>query len=393
MNLSSLILDHFNSKFLEIKSTLLKALNQLDDHQVNWRLNEQSNSIANLIVHIQGNVNQRIGTALLGCEDKRNRDDEFDTALVVSKDELVQIVTDSFDLVFYALNNLSTNDLFTEHNIRGKQRTTYEMLAQCVSHYSEHLGQILYIAKMCLGEAYATTSIYKPNKTLKFEAVIFDLDNTLINRKKAFRKFAEQFIDRFVVTSGPQQTNEMIEYFVREDRDGYRKKRELFTQLFKRFEMKNAETSVDELLECWFSEFYKCTVPMEGAHEVLVALKSSGIKLGLITNGSIHAQNSKIDEVNMRDYFDVIIVSDEVGLKKPDKRIFSMALEALKVNPQTAWYVGDHPINDVKGSRDAGLNSIWFEGFMAWDESVEKPETVISELGEIMNIVGVASNE
>lgn len=160
MDISPLIFDHFKLKFKEIHTTLIKALNQLDDQQVNWRTNEQSNSIANLVVHIQGNINQRIGSSILGHLDHRNRDSEFDTELYVPKVELIEIVKDSFDLAIHAVENLSAADLITMHKIRDTEKTTYEVLAQCIAHFSEHLGQVLYIAKICLGEDYQTTSMY-----------------------------------------------------------------------------------------------------------------------------------------------------------------------------------------------------------------------------------------
>jgi putative hydrolase of the HAD superfamily len=221
---------------------------------------------------------------------------------------------------------------------------------------------------------------------MTIEAVIFDLDNTLVNRKNAFKKYSEQFIDQFVQAKNLSNKDEIIEYMIVADRDGYRKKREFYEELLMNFKMKNGIT-VDDLLDFWFSEFFKCTVLMDGAIEILVELKSRKIKLGLITNGSVHSQNSKIDQVGIRDYFDDIIVSDEVEVKKPDKRIFDLALKRLNVEPQFSLYIGDHPINDVKGAMDAGINAVWFKGFKEWGDTIGDPQYTIDRLNELKMIL------
>ncbi|UNK20309.1 HAD family hydrolase [Paenibacillus sp. N3/727] len=225
------------------------------------------------------------------------------------------------------------------------------------------------------------------------EAVIFDLDNTLVNRKHAFMKYSEWFIDQFVIITDILHKNEVLEYIRVADRDGYRKKHELYEELLTTLPMKNSEITVKDLLEPWFSEFYKHTVLMDGAFEILDYLKQMDIKLGLITNGSVHTQNSKIDQVMLRSYFDTIIVSDEVKLKKPDKRIFELALERLNVNPRESWYVGDHPINDIQGAVDAGLNAIWLKGFMDWGENIEEPKYIIDHLNVIKEVLEEVSHK
>lgn len=227
---------------------------------------------------------------------------------------------------------------------------------------------------------------------MNVEAVIFDLDNTLVNRKHAFMKYSEWFIDQFIVTRDSAHKIEVLEYIRIADQNGYRNKAELYEELLTTFEMKNLEMTAKDLLEHWFSEFHKHTVLMDGTFEILDYLKQKNTKLGLITNGSVHTQNSKIDQVMLRSYFDVIIVSDEVKIKKPDKRIFEIALERLNVNPQSTWFVGDHPINDIQGAVNAGLNAIWLKGFMDWEDSMEEHEYVIENLSLLQAVLEEVNN-
>lgn len=221
------------------------------------------------------------------------------------------------------------------------------------------------------------------------KAVLFDLDNTLINRNQAFRVFTNKLIDQFIECNDQDAREEMIEFIRIADRNGYRRKNELFGEIKSNYSLKNPETSIKELSDYWFSEFFKCTVLMDSAIEVLEAIKSSGYALGLITNGAIRSQNSKLDFVKIREHFDHIIVSDEVRLKKPDQQIFALALDKLGVAAEDSWYIGDHPINDVYGARQAGLTPVWFEGPMEWDSTVDKPDHTIGHLRELLPILEI----
>ena len=64
-------------------------------------------------------------------------------------------------------------------------------------------------------------------------------------------------------------------------------------------------------------------------------------EVGIITNGSSQRQRAKIINTNLNNYFDTIIISEEVGLSKPDKRIFELALNKLDVQPEDVLFVGD----------------------------------------------------
>ncbi|MBP1995442.1 HAD family hydrolase [Paenibacillus eucommiae] len=220
---------------------------------------------------------------------------------------------------------------------------------------------------------------------MNYAAVIFDLDNTLVNRKLAFQSYAKLFTEKFVEIADEDST-ETVNYIISADQNGYRKKRDLYEELRSKLAMKNEQTTVEDMLEYWFAEFFKSSILMQGALEVLDTIKGQNIKLGMITNGSVHSQYAKIDAVGIRDYFHTIIVSDEVGIKKPDPKIFSMALENLNISGENVLFVGDHPSNDVKGALDAGMHAVWLSGFGEWNLTGVHPTHTISQLSELNEI-------
>ncbi|MFC6229079.1 DinB family protein [Paenibacillus allorhizosphaerae] len=147
-------------KFEEIEKRIQLVLDQLDDEQVNWRPNESSNSIANLIVHIRGNIHERITSGIHKAANTRDRDQEFEPVHVTTG-ELKRIVRHSFGEVIETLQTIGNDVLEQTQTVRNQERTNLEVLIQCATHFSEHMGQMFYIGKLCLDERYVMTSIPK----------------------------------------------------------------------------------------------------------------------------------------------------------------------------------------------------------------------------------------
>ncbi|ANS74207.1 hypothetical protein AWM70_06105 [Paenibacillus yonginensis] len=148
------------TRFQDIQKRMLLALEQLDDKQVNWRPNAASNSIANLIIHISGNIKERIGSGMNNIPFARDRDAEFED-LTRTQSELVAIINQAFTEVNDTLNAMDEESFKQTQEVRGQQRSHLETFIQTATHLAEHLGQILYIAKMLKNEDYVSTSTPK----------------------------------------------------------------------------------------------------------------------------------------------------------------------------------------------------------------------------------------
>lgn len=151
------------NKFKEIERRWLAAVEQLGEEQLNWRPNEGSNSIANLVVHIRGNVAERISAGIHGEHATRDRDAEFES-VVLNKADLIVLVREAFGLVVRVVENMTPQQFAGTQMVRGQLRTNFDVLLQCATHFSERLGQVLYVAKLCLDEKYETTSVPKRRK-------------------------------------------------------------------------------------------------------------------------------------------------------------------------------------------------------------------------------------
>ena len=117
---------------------------------------------------------------------------------------------------------------------------------------------------------------------------------------------------------------------------------------------------VDKALAAMYAVSEKCWHPMPGVHETLSHLAADGYRLGLVSNaadeGNVHRL---IDRADIRGYFDPILVSAALGIRKPNPRIFELVLEQWGLARSQAVVVGDTLGADILGARNAGMRSIW----------------------------------
>lgn len=190
----------------------------------------------------------------------------------------------------------------------------------------------------------------------QIKAVIFDLDNTLLDRTMTFRQFAKGFIAHYF--EHIESTDHLLEQMIVLDEDGYKQKPALFAELL--WNRDQNQPLIDELMDYYEQNYVISALLMEQAEEVIHYAKSK-YKTGIITNGRNKVQYGKIDHLAIRELFDVIVVSEEAGCKKPDPQIFELTMKRLGVQPEECLFIGDHPINDVEGSYKLGIRPFGLE--------------------------------
>ncbi|MGG6311235.1 HAD family hydrolase [Paenibacillus macerans] len=223
---------------------------------------------------------------------------------------------------------------------------------------------------------------------LQLKAVLFDLDNTLMDRDYTFRHFARQLVRECLVPMEEAQQDRLVTEMIESDADGYRPKEGFFLELIETLPW-SKKPALYELKQYYDRNYMAHAKAMDFAAETLETCRSMGLRLGIITNGYSHLQHGKIDRLNLRAYFDAIIVSGDVDIGKPDPRIYRLALERLGTRPEETIIVGDHPRNDIWGAAQAGLRGIWLRRKHAWDEGLDggKPWRTVSELNEIPELL------
>jgi hypothetical protein len=127
---------------------LRKAVEPLGDEQIWWRPNDASNSIGNLILHLNGNVWQWLVASFNRLEDKRDRPAEFSATGDLSASDLLARLGQTLDEAAKVLARLTQEELLATWHIQGYTVSGLAAVYQVVEHFGLHHGQIVYITKM-----------------------------------------------------------------------------------------------------------------------------------------------------------------------------------------------------------------------------------------------------
>ena len=127
---------------------LRKCVEPLNDEQIWWRPNAASNSIGNLILHLNGNVRQWLVDSFNQVEDQRDRRAEFAAAGQVSGAALLERLGQTIAEGATVLDRLAEADLVTPYEIQGYHVHGLDAVYQVVEHFGLHYGQIAFITKM-----------------------------------------------------------------------------------------------------------------------------------------------------------------------------------------------------------------------------------------------------
>jgi hypothetical protein len=151
--LAALFLDFSRKKLLEQHwPRLRQCVEPLTDEQIWWRPNPASNSIGNLILHLNGNVTQWLVASFNGAEDKRNRPEEFAAESGMTAAQLLDRLAGTMSVSAKVLARLTEGDLLAPYEIQGYHVRGLDAVYQVVEHFGMHYGQIAYIAKSLSGE-------------------------------------------------------------------------------------------------------------------------------------------------------------------------------------------------------------------------------------------------
>ncbi|TRZ35604.1 HAD family hydrolase [Niallia circulans] len=214
------------------------------------------------------------------------------------------------------------------------------------------------------------------------KAVLFDLDGTLLNRNEAVLHFAERQYNSIIKATSDISKETYISRFITLDANGYVWKDRVYQQLVEEFHLTGI--TWQELLQDYVEEFPYSCVPFAHLNEMLAELSEAGLRLGIITNGYGQFQQSNIEALGIKHFFDTILISEWENLRKPEPAIFQRALQRLDATPDESLFIGDHPQNDVEAARNVGMLGVWKENS---DWSSAGMEYIVKDLTEIPMLI------
>ncbi len=189
------------------------------------------------------------------------------------------------------------------------------------------------------------------------EAILFDLDNTLIDFMLMKRKSCEAAIDS-MVNAGLKMGREkgMRILF-----DLYGEKGIEYSRIFQDFLRKTIGKIDYKILAKGIVAYRKAQIayvkPYPGTVKTLIKLKEMGMKLGIVSDAPSVNAWIRLVEMNIGDFFDVVITLHETGKKKPSKVPFLRAVKEIGVEPENVLFVGDWPERDIMGAKALGMKT------------------------------------
>ncbi|MEO0571775.1 MAG: YjjG family noncanonical pyrimidine nucleotidase [Bacteroidota bacterium] len=225
----------------------------------------------------------------------------------------------------------------------------------------------------------------------KITDVFFDLDHTLwdfernsaltfqlIFKKQGLAIDLEHFLQYYV------PINLKFWKLYREEKVGKEELRyQRLKQSFDLIGLKIDDETIHTLSESYIEHLSSFNHVLPGTFEILDYLKDT-YGLHIITNGFSETQEKKMRNADIRKYFDVVVNSEMVGVKKPNPKIFLLALKKVGVQPQNALMIGDNLEADILGAQGVGLQTIHLN---ANGERPHKFSEIIHQLNEIKNFL------
>lgn len=219
----------------------------------------------------------------------------------------------------------------------------------------------------------------------KTKAVIWDLDDTLYSRKDAaYKTFPGMFRELLYTDRSDSFICDAVEFMKSQAKRSNMMHEDAFRALLEKYPSDKPFAYSD----CWdyyFENICKFAKPFTEQVDTIKKFRELGIKNAVLTNVGkerTDAQMQKILSLGIEDLFDDIIFSGEIGIHKPDRRIFEYAAERLGVSCEQCVFVGDDPDIDIQGAIDANMDAVWidnwpYEGRFAEETRVRRVKSVL----------------
>lgn len=228
--------------------------------------------------------------------------------------------------------------------------------------------------------------------------IIFDMDGTLIEHTWRLSQITETLFKRFAAALAPVTHDQFYDRFWSKNEDMWYMMVDgvLSGEMAAKYSYVNTLRSLGQdislaqpMLAYWHELVLQEAKPFGDTLTVLEGLRPN-YTTGIVTNGFAILQRAKIEQYDFGRYVDFVLVSEEVGYHKPDKRIFLQALKAAgQPLPQQTLYVGDSLASDIEPAREIGLIPI----LMNPRDDLEPPAGVIKikQLTTLLYLLGIAA--
>jgi len=216
------------------------------------------------------------------------------------------------------------------------------------------------------------------------KAIIFDAYGTLFDVNSAAEKCKDKIGDKWEDFANYWRTTQLeytwLRSLMKRHKDFWQITEDSLDKSMSVFKIDNSMR--DELLD-----LYKILSPFEEVPKVLKSLKEKNFKLAILSNGTPSLLNELVQSNNLNNLFDDIFSIEEVGVFKPDSKVYDMPVKKYKITKNDIAFLSANTW-DVSGGGNYGYNSIWVNrNNNIFDKLDYIPKNKITNLNELINII------
>lgn len=223
----------------------------------------------------------------------------------------------------------------------------------------------------------------------EIRAVLFDLDDTLIDRRSAYNDFYRSFYDRHDPINSDISWPQAKEFFWTLSSDNATNPRQAFATIQARWPGVTGDP--ESHYHDYFSGLVSHIKPLPGAMKFIDALNSNGLPWGVVTNGGEY-QLKKVEVTGLTGKVPFVIATELHGANKPDSAPYLQALKMLKLSDARAGdvlFVGDNPHTDIAGAHAVGMQTAWIHMDRPYPENAPQPDLTIGCVSDLAELLGL----
>lgn len=236
---------------------------------------------------------------------------------------------------------------------------------------------------------------------MPLKAILLDLDDTLydhlLSARTGLAALATKFprLESVPFSELENRYSKALEHFHLLLMNGSMNQREVrvarMQQLFGSFDIELGQERAYERYTEFRAGYDSVCRLVPGALELLAELKQGNWQLACVTNNLVAEQLPKLDRLGIHHFFDQIVISEEVGVSKPDRKIFDVTSDRLSVSLGDCLMIGDSLTSDIAGANSVGIPCIWLDRYPQKSRTpptgVHVIQNDLQDLKSIMDIV------